>query len=165
VTVSHDAGFFPTGTTRVDVVAVDASGNDGGCSFDVVVTYTSPLSITCPILEPRTATSSRGIAVSFPDAIARSTAPGPVGITYSPPSGSTFPVGDTEVTATATDSAGRVETCTFTISVAPPSAQQSRYAMSCGCTAGESGSVAWAWSWLLSLVALSRGARRRPTPR
>ena len=42
--------------------------------------------------------------------------PGTV-ITYSPPSGSTFPVGMTTVTATATDASGNTSTCQFTVTV------------------------------------------------
>ena len=42
---------------------------------------------------------------------------GIVSLDVSPPSGSIFPVGDTLVTATATDTSGQVSECTFTVTV------------------------------------------------
>ena len=41
-------------------------------------------------------------------------------VTTSPASGSTFPIGDTQVTITATDDSGIVLTCSFTVTVLPP---------------------------------------------
>src|SRR4030095_13075907 len=38
-------------------------------------------------------------------------------VSYSPVSGSTFAIGTTTVTATATDAAGNTPTCTFTVTV------------------------------------------------
>src|SRR6185503_1591209 len=38
-------------------------------------------------------------------------------VTYSHPSGSTFPIGTTTVTATAKDAVGNTATCTFTVTV------------------------------------------------
>src|SRR4029079_121048 len=56
-----------------------------------------------------------GANVSF-SATATDNCPGTT-ISYSPVSGSFFPVGTTTVTATATDAAGHTATCTFTVTV------------------------------------------------
>ena len=40
-----------------------------------------------------------------------------VEVVCTPPSGSTFPFGDTEVTCTATDNAGNATVCEFTVTV------------------------------------------------
>lgn len=44
----------------------------------------------------------------------------PVTVSCSPPSGSTFPIGTTQVTCTATDAQQRVSTCGLTVTVEPP---------------------------------------------
>jgi len=54
--------------------------------------------------------------VTFPAPTASDDSPG-VTVLCNPPSGSTFPVGDTTVTCTATDSGGLTAQCTFTVSL------------------------------------------------
>ncbi len=62
------------------------------------------------------ATSAAGAVVKYAAAIATD-AVGPVTITYSKPSGSTFGLGTTIVTVTAKDAAGNKTTKSFTITV------------------------------------------------
>jgi formylglycine-generating enzyme required for sulfatase activity len=68
-----------------------------------------------------TATSASGAAVTLGGASATDNIGTPV-LTYSPASGSTFPVGTTTVTVTATDSVGNKSSGTFKVTVAPPAA-------------------------------------------
>jgi sulfatase modifying factor 1 len=68
-----------------------------------------------------TAMSASGAAVTLSGASATDNIGTPV-LTYSPASGSTFPVGTTTVTVTATDSVGNKATSTFKVTVAPPAA-------------------------------------------
>jgi formylglycine-generating enzyme required for sulfatase activity len=68
-----------------------------------------------------TAMSASGAAVTLSGASATDNLGTPL-VTYSPASGSTFPVGTTTVTATATDSVGNKATRTFTVTVASPPA-------------------------------------------
>ena len=63
-----------------------------------------------------TTTSSSGIVVNYGAATATDLV-GPVTITYSKASGSTFAVGTTTVTVTATDAYGNKTTKTFTVTV------------------------------------------------
>jgi formylglycine-generating enzyme len=63
--------------------------------------------------------SANGAAVTFSGASATDNIGTPV-LTYSPASGSTFPVGTTTVTVTATDSVGNKVSGTFKVTIAPP---------------------------------------------
>jgi hypothetical protein len=64
----------------------------------------------------REATGPTGAVVTF-SATADDEKDGPLPVTLTPPSGSTFPLGTTIVTATATDSAGNKSTATFEVTV------------------------------------------------
>jgi hypothetical protein len=54
--------------------------------------------------------------VVYPDPVASDNCPGQ-SVVCNPPSGSTFPVGTTTVTCTATDTSGNTATCSFTVNV------------------------------------------------
>jgi ELWxxDGT repeat protein len=75
-----------------------------------------PPQVTCPATQVAQATSGQGGVVVYPAATATDSG-GSLTLTYSHVSGSVFPLGDTEVRATATDSDGNVASCTFTVSV------------------------------------------------
>jgi hypothetical protein len=77
------------------------------------------LAITCPAAQNATATTASGIAVLYP---APTTTGGtaPVSVVSLPASGSVFPVGMTNVTATATDALNKTASCTFMVMVAAP---------------------------------------------
>ncbi|MBI5857334.1 MAG: HYR domain-containing protein [Sphingobacteriales bacterium] len=111
VTSSPASGsFFPVGTTTV---TANSSVGGASCSFTVTVNDTQPPTITCP--SNIIVCGSQAVSYS---ATASDNCPG-VTVSYSPASGSVFPVGTTTVTATATDASGNTATCTFTVTVNP----------------------------------------------
>ncbi len=119
VSVSYSpasGSFFPVGTTTVTATATDASGNTASCTFTVTVVDAENPVITCPanIMVDNTANQC-GAVVTY-SSTASDNCPGTT-ISYSPASGSFFPVGTTTVTATATDAAGHTVTCTFAVTV------------------------------------------------
>ena len=86
--------------------------------------YTSPVTfdetpptITCPanVVQPNDPGLCSAV-VTYPDPVATDNCGG-VTVACAPPSGSVFPVGVTQVTCTATDGAGLVSQCTFTVTV------------------------------------------------
>jgi MYXO-CTERM domain-containing protein len=124
---SHASGStFPLGATTVTATATDDAGNAGTCTFTVTVQDTTPPSVTCPPSVSLEATSPSGAAATWGDAVAADleTAPASLVVTYGPARGSTFPLGTSTVTATATDLGGNTDACTFTVTVTdtlPPS--------------------------------------------
>ena len=106
---------FNKGTTVVTLTATNICGTVN-CSFDVVVTDNINPGITCPAnITVNNTANQCGANVSY-TATATDNCPG-VSVSYSPASGSFFPIGTTTVTATATDAAGRTASCTFTVTV------------------------------------------------
>jgi hypothetical protein len=117
VTVAMPSGStFPLGTTTVAVSATDAAGNTATGSFVVEVRDTTPpvLALPGPIVQE--ATSAAGAVVTF-TAAASDVVSGTLEVSFSPPPGSTFPLGTTTVTATATDAAGNTTTGSFAVTV------------------------------------------------
>ncbi len=108
---------FPIGTTAVTITATDVAGNSSNCVFNVVVEDTEDPTITCPndtVVDNNP--GDCGAVITFNDATSTDNCLGET-ITYSVANGSFFPVGTTEVTATATDAAGNTATCTFNVTV------------------------------------------------
>jgi hypothetical protein len=96
------------------IITPTANGCQGPSINAIVVVNPSP-TISCPAnIVVNAAAGTCGAIVNYPAATATGT-PAPT-ITYSIPAGSTFPVGVTTVTATATNVCGTVS-CTFTITV------------------------------------------------
>ena len=114
ITCSPVSGsFFPVGMTTVN--CSETSG--ATCSFTVTVNDTQPPTITCPANVTASNTPGMCSAVVNYGAVSATdncTAPA---IVCSQPSGSTFPVGTTTVTCTATDAASNTATCSFTVTV------------------------------------------------
>ncbi len=109
--------FFAVGTTTVNCVAVDAAGNTATCSFDITVNDTQKPTANCPVnistnVDPGQCTAT----VNYGAASAVDNCPGPT-FSCSPVSGSSFNVGVTTVTCTATDAAGNTANCTFNVTV------------------------------------------------
>jgi hypothetical protein len=108
---------FALGTTLVTVTAKDAAGNTVTGTLTVIVHDTTGPTISSVSANLTIeATSAAGAIVSYAAAVA-SDATGTPTISYSKPSGSTFAIGTTIVTVTATDGWGNVSTRTFTITV------------------------------------------------
>lgn len=93
---------FPSGRTKVVCTAVDAHFNLTTDAFFVRVTGGAP-QITVPDDKFIEATSAAGAVVHFADEV---TAEEATSVTCTPPSGSTFALGTTTVTCTATNAAG-----------------------------------------------------------
>jgi large repetitive protein len=118
-TSTHNSGdVFPVGTTPVTFSAVDAAGNATTCSFNVVVVDNQAPTITCPININLIATSAAGRAVNYTAPIGTDNCSGvSTALTAGLASGSTFPIGTSTVTYTATDAAGLSTSCSFTVTV------------------------------------------------
>jgi hypothetical protein len=104
---------FEAGTTTVNCVARDTSGNSNRCSFTVTV-LPEPPTIHCPgnlIVE---CALPSGKVVEF-SVGASSPCDSNVVVRCQPPSGSVFPIGPTQVNCTATDSAGNRSECSFLV--------------------------------------------------
>jgi hypothetical protein len=116
--------MFPIGTTRVVIVAIDSSGNKSTCFFNVTVADRQPPAINCPNNITVVAQQGQPSAiVNYPPPTVSENSPD-VTMVSEPASGTSFPIGTTTVTATATDSSGNRSTCSFTVTVLdrePPS--------------------------------------------
>jgi hypothetical protein len=117
---------FPLGTTTVTCTATDQSNNMAQCMFTVTVNGT-PFSITCPdnintaagVPVDGTSCVGTGSVIEYPaPVVTSSTCNGNVTVACVPASGSTFPVGTTTVTCTATDANNQTAMCSFTVTVA-----------------------------------------------
>ncbi|MCS6928222.1 MAG: HYR domain-containing protein [Saprospiraceae bacterium] len=117
---------FPLGTTTVTMEAKDAAGNTKTCSFTITVIDTEPPIITCP---PSVTVAASGLPTcdytvsgTGLDATANDNCP-PVSSVLnnynssSTLNGAVFNLGSTAVVWTATDAAGNVKTCSFTLVV------------------------------------------------
>jgi HYR domain len=112
---------FPVGTTIVTTTASDTCGDSTNCSFSVTVNKPvyPPIVLTCSQDVTVTATSTNGAAVYFTGS-AYGGCSAPLTLASSPPSGSTFPVGTTTVTTTASDTCGDSTNCSFSVTVNKP---------------------------------------------
>ena len=112
-----DSGaVFPVGTTLDTCTATDAHGNSSTSSFRVTVRDTTAPVVTVPADVTVHATSPAGAVVTY---VASATdAVGVATFVCVPASGSTFPIGTTAVTCTATDAAGNSATVSFHVHVA-----------------------------------------------
>ncbi len=108
---------FPLGTTTVTCSATDTAGNTGTSTFTITVQDTTAPVVTVPANMTVEATGPAGAVVSFTATATDLVGPLPLTVTCVPPSGSTFPLGVTTVTCSATDGAGNTGTNTFTITV------------------------------------------------
>ena len=117
ITYSNDPGtYFPVGVTVVTATATDAVGLTDDCTFNVTVYDTEAPEAHCP--DDMTVSTAEGECSAMVEFTATFDDNCPGGsIVCVPPSGSTFPLGQTLVTCTATDSMGITDICTFTITV------------------------------------------------
>jgi hypothetical protein len=109
---------FPLGTTNVTCTATDSSNNTGSASFNVTVVlvdHTAPV-VTVPAGVTVSTSNPAGTGVTF-SASATDNIDGPLTPSCSPSSGSTFPVGTTKVTCTATDSSNNTGSASFNVTV------------------------------------------------
>ena len=124
--------IFPLGTTNVVATATNAAGSTGSNGFNVTVRDTTPPAITVPANLSTNATTATGAYVSFTTS-ASDLVSGSVPVTNTPTSGSFFPIGTNNVTATSTDAAGNAASRMFSVTVVvPPVAASERSAPSLG---------------------------------
>ncbi len=120
VTSSPMSGsLFPIGTTTVVMTATDGSSNITTCQFTVSVCDRTPPVIhntpaNIPCVE---ATSPAGAVVTYANPTATDIVDGAVSVISVPASGSTFPLGTTTITSTATDAHGNSSSTSFTVTV------------------------------------------------
>jgi hypothetical protein len=108
---------FPLGRTAVTCTATDTRGNSATGTFNVVVTDTSAPTVAVPSPITTEATSAAGAVVTYPAATATDDVDGNLTPVCQPASGSTFALGTTTVTCTATDQAGNTGSAPFTVTV------------------------------------------------
>ncbi|MFN8366285.1 MAG: HYR domain-containing protein [Candidatus Kapaibacterium sp.] len=118
VTNNHSSASYPVGTTTVLWTVTDMHGNTAICNQTVTVTDNQNPTITCPSNITATATSSAGAVVNYTTPIGTDNCSGATTVrTAGYASGSTFPIGTTTVTHTATDASGNISSCSFTVTV------------------------------------------------
>lgn len=114
--VPPSGSTFALGITTVTCTAADAAGNTNRCTFTVrvvdnekpVVQCSSNLVVNC---EPNRCDAVVTFATSVTDNCAA------MSMSCTPPSGSRFALGTTSVSCMATDAAGNIGTCAFTVRV------------------------------------------------
>jgi hypothetical protein len=110
-------GNFPLGSTEVTCTATLENSDPVSASLTVTVTDTTPPSLTSVSPVTAATTDSSGTTVTYTGPTATDLVDGPVPVTCNHPSGSTFPVGQTTVTCTASDSHGNTGSTSFTVTV------------------------------------------------
>jgi fibronectin type 3 domain-containing protein len=120
VTCTPSSGStFAVGTTTVSCVATDHSGNSSPAqTFHVTVTDTvAPTLSNMPANITATASGPGGAAVGYTLPTATDNVDPNPSVSCSPPPGSTFPIGTTQVTCTATDNSGNHSSASFNVTV------------------------------------------------
>ena len=117
VSVPPSGSTFPVGTTTVTNTATDTHGNSSVCTFTVTVTDNEKPVIVCPTNMVLSADAGQCSKSNVTFVVGATDNCGSVSVVSVPPSGSTFPVGTTIVTNTATDTHGNSSVCTFTVTV------------------------------------------------
>jgi hypothetical protein len=98
------------------LIATDGAGLADTCEYTITLEDNTPPELTCPA--DVTVDNDPGICGAMVEFSGEATDNcGMEGITYDPPSGSTFDIGQTQVTVVATDLAGNADTCYFSVTV------------------------------------------------
>jgi hypothetical protein len=119
--VPPSGSTFGLGTSSVICTATDDSGNSSNSSFDVTVQDTTAPSLSLPSDITAEATGSTGAAVSYV-ASATDLVDGSVAANCTPASGSTFALGSTPVSCSASDAAGNSASGGFNVIIQDTSA-------------------------------------------
>jgi hypothetical protein len=107
---------FPLGETTVNCSANDTAGNEASSSFKVTVVDTTGPVLSLPADKTVEATSSAGAKVTY-TASANDAVTGSRPVNCTPPSESTFPLGETTVNCSANDGSGNSSSGTFKVTV------------------------------------------------
>jgi HYR domain len=108
---------FALGATQVSCTATDASGNHVRQEFTVNVADTTGPLVTAVANQTVEATSAAGVPFTWVVPTARDLVDGARDVTCDHPLGSTFPLGATVVTCSATDKSGNTGSSAFTVTV------------------------------------------------
>jgi len=111
----ESGGVFPIGLSTASCSAIDACGNTSACSTMLEVQDTTPPSIACPpdlTVECNARQAADGVSAG---AAIASDVCGLVSVDE--PGATSYPLGPTSVTHSATDQAGLTATCTNTVTV------------------------------------------------
>ncbi len=122
--VLDDSGPFGLGDTLVTLTVTDNRGGTNFCQSTITVVDQTPPVLHCPSnIVVQVLFGVTDAAVNYPALVASDNCSGLV-TNCSPPSGSTFALGTSNVTCTATDGSGNTTNCTFTVTVnqRPPAA-------------------------------------------
>lgn len=119
VCTPNSGSKFPLGLTTVNCTATNACAERTNCNFTVMVTLadTNPPSITCPDDIAAWTCDSDGMPMNYPAPTVVDDQDQNPTVNCLPSSGSVFPIGQTLVTCSATDSCTNRGTCTFTVTV------------------------------------------------
>ncbi len=107
--------FFPIGQTTVSCMVTSTNGREATDTFTITVIDSENPVLTVPGDMRVDADGPSGATVTYSASATDNS--GSVTVDCNPPSGSTFPIGQTEVTCTATDGSGNSVSDTFTITV------------------------------------------------
>lgn len=159
---AEPGAFFPVRDNAVTFTATDRAGNQATCDLQIRVVDSSAPILSCADLDVE-ATSNDGAAVTFncdaTDQVDTEVIP-----TFVRSDGASndavFPVGTTEVAATATDDSGNSDTATFSVLVRPPPITTRVSYYSFGCAAAPVSSVGAA-PLLMAVLALLVTRRQR----
>ncbi|TKG84278.1 HYR domain-containing protein, partial [Puteibacter caeruleilacunae] len=121
----NSGDLFPEGTTVISWTATDAAGNVQTCSFTVTVNADAekPVFSGCPSDQLNVVMDAGkcGATITWTDPTANDNCDGAITPVRSDVtglnSGDLFPEGTTVISWTATDAAGNVQTCSFTVTV------------------------------------------------
>ena len=116
VPTSSETTLFGYGPTTITCTSTDSHGNTAEVDFTITVVDTVPPAVTVPGSVTLQATSPSGAVYSF-TASALDNVDGALTAACTPASGSTFAIGTTTVTCSATDHAGNSGSGSFTVTV------------------------------------------------
>jgi hypothetical protein len=112
------ASFFALGTTTVECTVTDGLGAMASGAFDVtVVDTTAPTLVGLPGPTTLTTADLTGAPVAYDPPTATDLVDASPSVDCLPAPGSTFPVGTTQVTCTATDASGNAASGSFSVTL------------------------------------------------
>jgi len=116
---SPSPGVFAIGTTTITCNAEDSAGNSDPTpeTFTITVSDTTPPAVAAHANVSAEALSGAGATVNYTPPTATDVVDGPSAVSCSPASGGTFPLGNTTITCTASDTRGNTGTGTFVVTI------------------------------------------------